>query len=347
MPIATGYAAWPLDGQAAPDEFRVFPKGTFEADGATYVFDDRAARDVLAEFKKHGTEKFIDYRHQSLDPYAPPEGGKAAAWFSLEVRDGELWATKVRWVKPALAALEAKEWRYISPAFRFDPKTGRVLKLVNVGLTNLPAIGNQTPLVAAQAQLQREVTKMTVERLAQALRASTDVGEPELWARVERQRDAVGQLCKLTSKDAVDDALEETQRWREQAGRLAKLEAENEELRTRVTLAELSAEIDKAVADGAPIDAKRKAHLMELGVLSRKLFDAELVLLRDAAPVAQPLPATQAEPPVATLQQNLRPLPRPAPRVADTVDDSFLARIGFSREEYAKAHEAMKKKGAL
>ena len=346
MPIATGYAAWPL-GADAPAEFRVFPKGPFEADGGTFVFDDRAARDVIAEFKKHGTEKFIDYRHQSLDPYAPPEGGKAAAWFSLEIREGELWATNVRWTKPALATLEAKEWRYISPAFRFDAKSGRILKLVNVGLTNLPAIGNQTPLVAAQAQLHREVSKMSVERLAQALRASPDVGEAELWGRVERQRDAVGQLCKLTSKDAVEAALEETQRWRADAGRLAKLEAENEELRTRVVLAELSAEIDKAIAEGVAIDARRKTHLMELGVLSRKLFDTELSLLRDAAPVAQALPATQTEAPVATLQQNVRVLPRPAPRAADGVDDEFLRRIGLSREDYAKTTEAMRKKGAL
>jgi phage I-like protein len=101
-----------------PKEFKIFSAGKVETTKGTFTFDDVAAKSVMAEYAKHGTDLMIDYDHASLADAAidPALAGKAAGWFDLELRNGELWAVNVRWTPAAEAALRAKEWRYTSPA---------------------------------------------------------------------------------------------------------------------------------------------------------------------------------------------------------------------------------------
>jgi phage I-like protein len=134
-----------------PKEFKIFSAGKVETTKGTFTFDDVAAKSVMAEYAKHGTDLMIDYDHASLADAAidPALAGKAAGWFDLELRNGELWAVNVRWTPAAEAALRAKEWRYTSPAFALDK--GRVTRLLNVAITNLPATRRLDPLMAASA----------------------------------------------------------------------------------------------------------------------------------------------------------------------------------------------------
>lgn len=131
-----------------PDSFRIFQSGPNETTKGTFIFDAAAAKSVMAEYTAHGIDLTIDYDHAMLGGGVDPaQSGKAAGWFELEVRAGELWAVNVRWTEAAATALRAKEWRFMSPAFA--TKEGRVTQLVNVALTNLPATRRLTPLVAA------------------------------------------------------------------------------------------------------------------------------------------------------------------------------------------------------
>jgi phage I-like protein len=75
----------------------------------------------------------------------------SAGWFGLELRDGDLWATNVRWTPKATAHLEAGEYRYFSPLFNSDMQTGRIEKVLDVALTNTPALFDIDALVAASA----------------------------------------------------------------------------------------------------------------------------------------------------------------------------------------------------
>src|SRR5690606_21758833 len=102
----------------------------------------------------------------------PAQAGKAAGWFELEVRNGELWAVNVRWTPPAAEALRRKEWRFMSPAFSTDDE-GRITSLLNVALTNLPATRRLEPLMAAsipalgdQPMLDAETVKKAIDALA-------------------------------------------------------------------------------------------------------------------------------------------------------------------------------------
>ena len=137
-------------GNEPPTEFRIFTAGEVVTTKGTFVFDETSAASVMAEYAEHGIDLMIDYDHASLAAMSidPAQAGKAAGWFNLEVRDGELWAVNVRWTPPAAEALRAKEWRFMSPAFSTD-ENGRVIDLLNVAITNLPATRQLQPLMAA------------------------------------------------------------------------------------------------------------------------------------------------------------------------------------------------------
>jgi len=139
-----------LSGLDPPTEFKLFSKGKNESTKGNFLFDDVAAKSVMSEYEAHGVDLMIDYDHASLSasPVDPANAGKAAAWFNLELRNGELWAVNVRWTEPADGAIRRKEWRYFSPAFTVA-KDGRVGSLLNVAVTNIPALHGIEPLVAA------------------------------------------------------------------------------------------------------------------------------------------------------------------------------------------------------
>lgn len=157
-----------LASDAPPTEFRIFAAGWNDTSNGRFLFDDKAAEAVLTAYAEQGNDLPLDYDHAMLDdaPRDPASAARAAGWFNLEVRSGELWAVNVRWTPPAAEALGQKEWRYYSPAFKVEPKSSRVTKLVNVALTNLPATKNMEPLVAAGARDRRTKVKQDVVDVA-------------------------------------------------------------------------------------------------------------------------------------------------------------------------------------
>lgn len=156
-------------GAEPPSEFRIFAFGQFRAGWSNgierdFLFDEEAARSVLAAAAKRGVDLMVDYEHASLsadEAADPAEAGKAAAWFNLELRADGLWAVNVRWTDAGAAKVKAREFRYLSPAFRSDPETGRVLTLVNIAVTNLPATYLAEPLTSASARDLRVVRTNT------------------------------------------------------------------------------------------------------------------------------------------------------------------------------------------
>lgn len=137
------------DGKA-PTEFRIFKAGENTSMKGTFLFDELAAEYVMALYAKHAVDVMMDYEHMSLvkPPIIAPASAKR---FVPEVRNGELWATQLSWTERARGMIEAGEYRYFSPAFDFDKETGRVLRLINVSLTNTPALDAIAPLAAASA----------------------------------------------------------------------------------------------------------------------------------------------------------------------------------------------------
>jgi hypothetical protein len=90
----------------------------------------------------------VDLEHLSLDDESPSFDPDARGWFDLEVRDGELWAVRIRWTPDGERRLREKTQRYISPAFPTDDD-GRITRIVNMALTAMPATHDTPALVAA------------------------------------------------------------------------------------------------------------------------------------------------------------------------------------------------------
>ncbi|AKV01661.1 Mu-like prophage I protein [Labilithrix luteola] len=231
------------EGSGLPTEFRIFGRGKNETTKGTFVFDNAAAASVMAEYEAHGIDLAIDYDHASLSSgqsLDPAQAGKAAGWFNLELRNGELWAVNVRWTEPAAEALRRKEWRFYSPAFQ--TKGGRITTLLNVAITNLPATRRLEPLMAAgrgttmatgipgAVDADAENTLRKIAKLLgledptdpDAIRAAfsalfadggdadanADDGAPDEIAATHAR------LMRLTGRDSTEGALAEVGTWR-------------------------------------------------------------------------------------------------------------------------------------
>lgn len=136
----------PLGGDA-PNEVRLFIYGENETTKGTFVFDGDSAESVMAADSDYGNERSADYEHQAL--YDPPIEAPASAWYRLELRGDGLYAVDIRWTERARRMIEAGEYRYISPAFTYDPETSRIMSIINFALTNLPATKRMEALLRA------------------------------------------------------------------------------------------------------------------------------------------------------------------------------------------------------
>lgn len=136
-----------------PSEFRIWQFGKISTTKGEFLFDDAAGKSVLASFKQYGNRLTIDYEHMAVDPNRRAGDGKCAGSFLLELRADGLYAVDVRWTPPAAQALAHREWLYFSPYFSAEEGSGRILDLINLALTNIPATRSMTPLVAAHRSL--------------------------------------------------------------------------------------------------------------------------------------------------------------------------------------------------
>lgn len=131
-----------------PTEFMVFPFGPIETTKGTFNFSKELCEELLNERAEHAARVNIDYDHLALNPQNAGDG-KAAGFCDLRARDDGLWAVNVEWTPTARKMLEDGEYRYISPAFNADRKTGDIFELINIAITNIPATKNIRELVAA------------------------------------------------------------------------------------------------------------------------------------------------------------------------------------------------------
>jgi len=202
----------PRPAGGAPAEFQVFPYGKVEAEGYPDLLVDEAAMDaVIRIFESRKKDLMVDYEHQSLGKVLDKDGGlvadfsspdgtaPAAGWIKKLInrgRDG-LWAV-VEWTDRARELIEKKEYRYYSPAFNRDKKSGRLTELVNVALTNLPRMNGLAPLIAkGRAQPGDEPTKEggMLERTKKILGLAQDATEADVEAAVEAMKKEHGELA--------------------------------------------------------------------------------------------------------------------------------------------------------
>lgn len=165
----------------APDWIQVFPKGPDlkTNDGRAFKMSDPAA--LASALNQHRQPVLIDYDHRSH--YAADDGGstEAAGWLTkFEARDGALWGL-VEWTEKASTAISQKLYRFISPEFLTNKKTGEVAGIKAAALLNRPAF-EMTALASEQKTKEPNMLKT----IAKALGLDENADEKTILAAIEK-----------------------------------------------------------------------------------------------------------------------------------------------------------------
>lgn len=188
------------DGNPLP-QIQVLPSGAFRArDGrpateyphlTDWVFDEAAAKTVLAALATRQTPLVIDYEHQTINTEINGQPAPAAGWVeTLPQWQAETGLTmEVKWTTRAKAMIKADEYRYLSPVFSFDQDTGRVLALHHVALTNYPALDGLRPVTARHNHHQDTAMTLKPETLVLLGVAATATAD-ELHAAIAALKSA-------------------------------------------------------------------------------------------------------------------------------------------------------------
>lgn len=162
-------------------EIQLFPAGEFRAsdgrpkDVSHWLINAELAAAIIADFSARENRVVIDYEHQTLLASQNGQPAPASGWFSkLEWRDSGLYAVDVEWTERAESMIEGGEYKYISPVFTYDKKTGAVKSLINAALTNNPALDGMDAVAASQVSnlinQQDNQEKLSMEELLNNLR---------------------------------------------------------------------------------------------------------------------------------------------------------------------------------
>lgn len=122
------------------------PAGKFQpADGRPmsvphWHIDQAIATKVIDRFNARNQPVVIDYEHQTLRKEENGQPAPAAAWMrELMWQEGKGLFARVELTTKARAAIEEKEYLYVSPVFRYAPN-GDVTEMEMAALTNTPAL---------------------------------------------------------------------------------------------------------------------------------------------------------------------------------------------------------------
>lgn len=202
--------------QDTTGEFQIFPAGDFRAsDGrpknaAAYRLDESNVAALIADFRNRKNPLMVDYEHQVL---LAKENGKpapaAGRVHNLEWREGKgLFATGVKWTAAAREAIQADEYRYISPVFTYKPGSGTVLRLFNVALTNTPALDGMEAAVAHSLALSNQEPEVDGELASLSVEIHSARSELfELEAAKQRLQEEIAALQESTCQDEIETAV--------------------------------------------------------------------------------------------------------------------------------------------
>jgi phage I-like protein len=241
---------------APPREFKLLNNGvTRTSKGDLRCDESHAAMCLSGDMMPEDGLLPLDYDHDMVSFMGTNK--KAAGWFKLTARNGELWATDVQYTPAAEKALRDREYRYFSPALYRD-EDGFVTRMVNCALTCLPATLKQKPLVASETPAPPEGNQMTLEQLCAAFGVANAT---QLAAKFQILSDA---SAKLTADNAALVAAAQTiqadlatAKASRQKYADASVKAEKDAFIVELSNAGKLAPALKAWAESQPLDALR------------------------------------------------------------------------------------------
>lgn len=198
----------------APEWIHVMQAGKFTLHDGRGPFHLKDPARVAAASRRETVDLVIDRDHQiQLAPRGTPI--KAAGWIKqIEARADGLWA-RVEWTQAAAAEIAAKEYRYISPVFNYDKKTGEILRITHASLTNDPAM-ELTAVASANRFNPEEEEDDPMNKTLTAIAALLGLSAPEnedavlaaAQSHVERAKSDAAALGDLRKSLGVADGAD-------------------------------------------------------------------------------------------------------------------------------------------
>lgn len=118
----------------------------------------------------------------------------------------------INWTKEGREFVETRAYRFLSPTFAVDEKTGKILKLVSVALTNrpnfkMPPIINSEPDIKEKTMEKDEILKMIneaidgkLEEMKAAVKSETEETSKEKEETVENKEEVKNDCGKETEE---------------------------------------------------------------------------------------------------------------------------------------------------
>lgn len=253
-------------GAALPEWILLLPLGRVELVDRPEPLevDPESLAAMVQAFRSRGVDVVIDYEHQSLQGRQAP----AAGWVKdLDPRGDGLWA-RVEWTSQARDYLQNREYRYFSPVLKLNPKSRKPEALMQVGLTNVPAIKRLPPLVAkwdagapgpegeaaalpGQAPGDQGARQGTArERLKLLLGLSPDAEDQAVWAGVLEIFRNLAATLKLPEEATAAQALAAVAALNQEAQRLAAVEDELNNLKSSLATETTAKAVEEALKAG-------------------------------------------------------------------------------------------------
>lgn len=311
------------EANGPPTAFRIWRAGMNPTDVGPTLFTDRSAALLLAQQAERGNRYPIDIDHLSLNVDAPLESRRAVGWFSIEVRDGELWAVDVEWTDTVRAGLtkEPPEWRYHSPAYDQDPVTGEVIGLLNLAITNLPA----THSVTALASRASKGASMNYEDVKAALSGADEEKRAAAWAAIKAAFE--GEEPEKTDTEDEPPAPEKTDAEEPPDSEPApKTDAEEDDDKPDPPPPERK---DTSVV--ASIDAELRKVNAKLAVLEKERDDKERATILASREMSPALAKVLAKKPLAAVREICAALPLKADKPTSKSTETIQATRGASQ----------------
>lgn len=149
-----------FDINLTADKLVLIPEGIFRGidgrphDAPHWRLTPENGRALAAQLNTRTIDMLIDYEHAIIAAIESHQEVPASGWLKaggFEYVDGVgLCSNNWEWTAKAQGYIEAKEYKYLSPFILYD-KSGDVFGLINVALTNTPALDQlpQAKLAAA------------------------------------------------------------------------------------------------------------------------------------------------------------------------------------------------------
>ncbi|MDQ0454709.1 phage protease [Rhizobium paknamense] len=324
--------ALPADG-ASGRWIMLLPIGSFSGrDGrGPYSVDgmDGMQAVIAATAQRAGSaDLVVDYDHQTQFAAVPGVGGQApaAGWIKqLQARADGLYGL-VEWTAKAAQSIRAEEYRYISPVYQHD-KSGRVLRLISAGLTNVPNL--DLAAVAASAQPNQE---HDMKAIAAALGLSEDADENAILTAINSVltgNAAIAAAAGLPASAKPTEIVTAIQSARGEVDptrfvpieQVTALQTGLKTLQAKIEGEEAETAVNRAITEGRLAPA-----LKNWGLDLHKKDPAAFKAFADASPVLTATQRAGVTPPVAGSETELT-----------SEDLAVMSQMGLSKEAFLKA----------